>query len=140
MKTGLDKSVKNLLLKIDIATRQQLDTWIQNHSMIVNPPLKDETLLVKDPLTSKRLRKTKLLLCIRIHELHNDLYKDPPVGLPEAIDNNGKKLISDTMLRSLLLPESKLVTKRHKQMCRCDVCLTMQSHQSTVNAFQSLQI
>jgi hypothetical protein len=126
--------------KIDVATRQQLDTWIRNHSMIVNSPLKDETLLVKDPFTGERLRKTKLLLCLPIRELHNDLYKDPPVGLPTAIDNNGKQLISDTMLRSLLPPELKPATKRHKQMCGCEVCLTMQSHQSTVNAFRSLQI
>jgi hypothetical protein len=126
--------------KVDVATRQQLDTWIRNHSMIVNSPLKDETLLVKDPFTGERLRKTKLLLCIPIRELHSDLYKDPPVGLPEAIDNTGKQLISDTMLRSLLPPELKPATKRHKQMCGCEVCLTMQSHQSTVNAFRMLQI
>jgi hypothetical protein len=123
-------------LKIDEQLRELLNEWIRNHEMVVISPIKDETLLVYNSLTGIKERKAKLLLCIPVRELHNDLQKEPPMGLAAAKDAAGKCLISDTMLRSLLPPELKPATNRHKQMCGCENCLTFRSIHGSLNAFR----
>jgi hypothetical protein len=128
------------VLKVHEDLRGLLDSWIRNHEMVVESPIKDETLLVFNPLTGIKERKAKLLLCIPVRELHNDLLKDPPAGLAEAKDANNKCVISDTMLRSLLPPELKPATKRHKQMCGCETCLSFRSHHCSLNAFRDRHI
>jgi hypothetical protein len=122
-------------LKVNVNLRKLLDTWIRNHEMVVESPIKDETLLVLNPLTGIKERKAKLLLCVPVRELHNDLVKDTPTGLAEAKDANNKCVISDTMLRSLLPPELKPATQRHKQMCGCETCLSFRSQHCSLNAF-----
>jgi hypothetical protein len=124
------------VLKVDENLRKLLDSWIRNHEMVVESPIKDETLLVLNPVTGIKERKAKLLLCVPVRELHNDLVKDPPTGLAGAKDANNKCVISDTMLRSLLPPELKPATNRHKQMCGCEICLSFRSQHCSLNAFR----
>jgi hypothetical protein len=131
---SIGRKKQKQLLKVDEDLRELLDSWIQNHEMVVKPPIKDETLLVLNPLTGIKERKAKLLLCIPVRELHNELLKDPPAGLAEDVNN--KCVISDTMLRSLLPPELKPATKRHKQMCGCKTCPSFWLHHCSLNAFR----
>jgi hypothetical protein len=128
------------LLKVNENLRKLLDNWIRNHDMVVESPIKDETLLVLNPSTGIKERKAKLLLCVPVRELHNDLVKEPPIGLAEAKDANNKCVISDTMLRSLLPAELKPATKRHKQMCGCETCLSFRSLHCSLNAFRNRRI
>jgi hypothetical protein len=59
------------------------------------------------------------------------------MGLAEAnYYAAGSCIISDTMLRSLLPPELKPATNRHKQMCGCGNCLTFRSVHGSLNAFR----
>ena len=49
-----------------------------------------------------------LLLQVSVRELHNSLVSDPNYGgLKDARDEDGKIIISDSTLRSLLPPQSK---------------------------------
>ena len=62
----------------------------------------------------------KLLLQVSVRELHNSLVSDPnDGGLKDAIDEDGRIIISDSTLRSLLPPQSKQISARYKIMCGC---------------------
>jgi hypothetical protein len=130
--------------KITEAVRAALLVWVLNHSRVINSPIANETLLVKNEETGKMERVGKLLLEISVRELHNDLIELPPAeggkggGLAEARDSTSRKvIISDTALRYLLPPQLKPMTEKHKQMCGCETCLVPDSHQKTLNAWRS---
>jgi hypothetical protein len=56
--------------------------------MVIQSPLASDTLLVSDPENpGNRKRMSKILLQIRVRELHNDLLStDPLIGLPGVRD------------------------------------------------------
>ena len=57
-----------------------------------------------------------------VRELHNSLVSDPnDGGLKDARDEDGKIIISETTLRSLLPPQLKKMSARYNIMCGCDV-------------------
>ena len=59
----------------------------------------------------------KLLLQVSIIELHNSLVSDPhDGGMKDARDEDGKIIISDSTLRSLLLPQLKQISAQYKVM------------------------
>ena len=99
--------------------------WIRKHHHVIHSPIARDSLLVPDPDNKgKLIRKSRLLLqCSVRRELYSDLYK-PDIGLGDDVrDKDGKPLISDTMMRALLLPELRTITGRYKQMCCCEVCV-----------------
>ena len=127
--------------KITPEIRVLLHEWVLSHPRVVNSPIANETLLVKDRDTGKKERVGKLLLEITIRELHNDLIELPIEqggaggGLASARDERtGKVIISDTALRYLLPPQLKKMTEKHKQMCGCEICLIADSHQKSLSA------
>ena len=64
----------------------------------------------------------KLLLQVSVRELHNSLVSDPnDGGLKDARDEDGKIIISDSTLRSLLPPQLKQMSARYKIMCGVNV-------------------
>ena len=75
----------------------------------------------------------KLLLQVSIRELHNSLVSDPNYGgLKDAMDEDGKIIISDSTLRSLLPPQLKQMSARHKIMCGCECCISSKSIHSSL--------
>jgi hypothetical protein len=123
--------------KVDANRRKKLDEWVLNHHMIVPLPNSSDTLLICDPENRTiKTQTSKLYLQISMRELHNDLLSDPPLGLPEAREANAEPLISDTALRALLPPQVRSMTKKHKQMCSCEVCVIMQQQQMSLNAYR----
>ena len=85
----------------------------------------------------KKVTIGKYLLEISFREPHNDMNK--PVtkgGLEGAIDDDGKQILSDTMLRSLLPTNMRRMTERHKMMCGCEVCITPKRLQLTLNSWR----
>jgi hypothetical protein len=56
-------------------------------------------------------------------------------GLAEARDAKGKVIISDSVLQCLLPPQLQKMTERHKQMCGCEMCLTVIGMQQSLNAW-----
>ena len=116
--------------------------FIHKHEFVVDSPIMHDTLKVFDATTGKKTKVlAKLLLQISIRELHNDLVAAAERGdLPELLDSNGRMIISDTRLRSILPPQLRRATQRHKQMCGCEVCLVPRSHQQSLNAFRCRHI
>ena len=87
--------------------KEEFLDWLEEHNMVIQSPIANDTLLVRDPNNpSRKIRVNKLLLQIPVRELHNDLLsEDPNIGLKGAIDHHGNVLISDTGLRALLPPQ-----------------------------------
>ena len=71
-----------------------------------------------------------------ICKLHKNLYRPSDTGLPEAVDSNGNKLISDIIFRMMLPPELKLISSRYKLMCCCSVCSSFDYMHLALNRFQ----
>ena len=70
----------------------------------------------------------KLLLQVSVRELHNSLVSDPNDGvLKDARYENGKIIISDSTLCSLLPPQLKQMSARYKVMCGCECCISTKS-------------
>ena len=56
-----------------------------------------------------------------VRELHNSLLSDPNYGgLKDARDEDGKIIISDSTLSSLLPPQLKQMSARYNIMCGCE--------------------
>ena len=122
--------------KVDDHTRVIIDAWIRNHQHTIHSPLKDDTVNVPDVQKKTIVKKTKLLLQCSIRELHLDMYKSK-IGLgPLVLDDQGKPLVSDTMFRSLLPPELRVVTNNYKQTCCCQICCSMSYLQAGLNRFR----
>ena len=63
----------------------------------------------------------KLLLQVSVRELHNSLVSDPnDGGIKDARDEDGKIIISDSTLRSLLPPQLNKIYASYKVMCGCE--------------------
>ena len=75
----------------------------------------------------------KLLLRVSVRELHNSLVSDPNDGvLKDARDEDGKIIICDSTLRSLLPPQLKQMSARYKIMCGCECCIYAKSIHSSL--------
>ena len=60
-----------------------------------------------------------------VRELNNSLVSYPnDGGLKDASDEDGKIIISDYTLRSLLPPKLKQMSARYKIMCGCECCIS----------------
>ena len=122
--------------KITELMKKQVLKWVLDHKHVVHSPISDDTVLVKNSESGQKERVPKLLLQVPVRELHNDLLMPANQGgLACARDIDGKVLISDTSLQKLLSKQLCAATKRHKQMCGCEICLTIQSHQQSLNHF-----
>ena len=70
----------------------------------------------------------KLLLRVSVRELYHSIVSDPnDGGLKDARDEDGKIIISDSTLRSLLPPQVKQMSARYKIMCGCECCISAKS-------------
>ena len=75
----------------------------------------------------------KLLLQVSLRELHNILVSDPNYcGLKDARDEDGKIIISDSILRSLFTPQLKQMSARYEVMCGFECCIYYKSIQSSL--------
>jgi len=118
--------------------RQKLHDWILDHPHVIDSPITNDCLWIKDPEAPEgRRRVGKLLLEISVRELHNDLLDTPENGgLAEARDESGDVLISDMALGYLLPPQLRRMTASHKQMCGCEKCLSIWSLQQSLNTWR----
>eukprot|EP00966_Prymnesium_polylepis_P330743 7386355-Prymnesium_polylepis.1 len=127
--------------KVTRKMRAALLQWVLDHPRVVESPLK-ETIKVEDPKSGEKVPTTKLLREVSIRELHNDLIELPVDeggkggGLPEARGEKGEVLISATAMRGLLPPQLQAMTERHKQMCGCEICISADQLQQSLNAFR----
>ena len=53
---------------------------------------------------------------------YNDLVEAATEGeMKQLLDKDGKMIVSDTKLQSILPPQLRQATQRHKQMCGCEL-------------------
>ena len=79
----------------------------------------------------------KLLLQVSVRELHQSLVSDPnDGGLKDARDEDGKIIISDSALRSLLSHKLKQISARYKVMCGCEYCIFVKSMHSSLQSWR----
>jgi hypothetical protein len=124
--------------KITVEIREKLHHWIMNHPHVIDSPISNDTVLILNPDTNLKERVGKLLCEVSIRELHNDLIEEEVNGgLKEARGVSGEVIISDSALRYLLPVQMRPMTERHKQMCGCETCLTIRSHQRTLNSWRT---
>ena len=75
----------------------------------------------------------KFLLHVSVRELHNSLVSDRnDGGLKDARDEDGKIIISDSKLHSLLPPQLKQMSACYKIMCGCECCISAKSIHSSL--------
>ena len=75
----------------------------------------------------------KLLLQVSARELHNSLVSDPDYGgIKDARNEDGKIIISDSTLRSLLPPQLKQMSARYNIMCGYECCISAKSIHSSL--------
>ena len=98
------------------ALQQKIEQFICGHPFIVASPVKDDSVLVPDPVDpTKKVKKNKLLLQVSVRELlHNEV--------PECT-MDGNVLVSDWKFRKLLPPEVRYMSNYYKTMCACIVCV-----------------
>ena len=94
--------------KINEHIKRNIYTWITRHNQVVQSPIYNDCLKVMlDDQTEPQIIPN-LLLQVSDIELPNKLVSDPNVGgLKDARDEDGKIMISDSTLRSLLPPQLK---------------------------------
>ena len=97
-------------LKTSEHIKRNVYTWITRHPQVVQSPISNDSLKVMlDDQTELQL-VPKFLLQASVRELHNSHVSDPnDGGLKDAMDEDGKIVISDSTLRSLLPPQIKNV-------------------------------
>ena len=73
------------------------------------------------------------LLQVSVKELHNNLVSDPnDGGIKDARYEDGKIIISDSTLRSLLPPKFKKMSARYNIMCGCECYISAKSIHSSL--------
>ena len=108
--------------------------------MVIHSPIAKDTVLVTDVMTGLFVRVCKLILQCSKRELHCDLYKLGAVGLRAVVMVNGKRLVSDTMFRSLLPPELRMMSNYYQEMCLCEICHAIYNLQSSLNRYRFTQL
>ena len=66
-----------------------------------------------------------MLLHASVREIHNSLVSDPnDGGIKDTRDEDGKSIIRNSKLRSLLPPQFKKMSACYKVMCGCECCVS----------------
>ena len=120
--------------KVNEDLRGKVHSFNENHPNVVQSPIMNDFVSVKDKADPTIVHKVpKLLLQVSIQELHNDLIEQ----LLEA-SKDGIPLVSDTKLREIMPPQVKMMTDRYKEMCGCTDCVRIGYFPSDNNTFVSL--
>ena len=98
--------------------------WITYHPQVFQPPISNYCLkFMFDDQTEPQL-VPRLLVQVSVIELHNSLVSDPnDGGIKDARDEENNIIISDSTLRSLLLPQLNKNSARYKIVCGCECCI-----------------
>ena len=76
---------------------------------------------------------SKFLIQVFVRELHNILVSDPnDGGLKDAREEDGKIIISDSTLSSMLPPHLKQTSAGYRVMCCCECCISAKSIHSSL--------
>ena len=125
---------KKFFSKIKPDLRKKIKEWVMRHLQVKGSSISNDTIQLKGK-DGKKVTVGKFLLEILDRELHNDMIKPANKGgLEGAIDDDGKQIVSGTMLRSFLPENMRIMTERNKMICSCEVYITPKGLQLTLNA------
>ena len=83
----------------------------------------------------------KFLLQVSVRELHNSLVSDPKYGgLKDARYEDGKIIISDSTLHSLLPPQLKHISARYKIIFGCECFISARSIHSSLLSWRDIYL
>lgn len=100
------KKRKNPLLSQELKVKMQ--QWIMKNNIVINSHITNDTLLVSDERTKKRMKRVgNVLLRYSISDLYNDLIKGINNGGLQGVYNDSKVEISETGLRFILPDQLK---------------------------------
>ena len=100
--------------KINEQIKRNLYTWITRHPQVFQSPISNDCLKVVLYDQTEPQLVPKLLLHVSVRELHNSLLSDPNGGgIKDDRDKDGKIIISDSTLRSLLPTQLKTMSVRY---------------------------
>ena len=123
--------------KINEQIKRNLYTWRTLHPQVFQSPISNDCLKVVLYDQTEPQLVPKLLLQVSIRELPNSLVSDPnDGGIKDARDEDGKIIISDSTLRSLLPPQLKQMSARYKIMCGCECCISAKSIHSSLPSWR----
>ena len=92
--------------KINEQIKCNLYTWITRHPQVVKSPISNYCLKVMLDYQTETQLVPKFLLQVSVREMHNSLVSDPnDFGMKDSRDEDGKIVISDYTLCSLLQPQ-----------------------------------
>ena len=121
----MDKKNRKGHSKINDQIKRNLYTWITRHPQVLQSPISNEFLKVVLYDQTEPQLVPKFLLQVSVRELHNILVSDPNDScLKDARDKDGKIIISDSTLRSLLPTQLKQMSACYKIMCGCECCIS----------------
>ena len=113
---------------------EKVHSFIENHPNVVQSPIMNDYVSVKDKTDPSVVHKLpKLLLQASIRRLHNDLIEQLPEASKDEIP-----LVSDSKLRQMTPPQVKKMTDRYKEMCGCTDCVSIGYFHSDNNTSISL--
>ena len=133
MCNSLWKKKKKGHSKITEQIKRNLCTCITRHPQVVQSPISNDYLKVVLYDQTKPQLVPKLLIHVSVRELHNSLVSDSnDGGRKDARDEDGKMIISNSTLRSLLPPKLKQMSARYKIMCCYECCISAKSIHSSL--------
>ena len=97
---------------------------ITRHPQDVQSLISNDYLKVMFDYQSEPQLVPKLLLQVSVRELNNSIVSDPnDYGLKDARNEDGKNIINDSILRSLLPSQLKKIPAQYKVMCGFECCI-----------------
>ena len=79
--------------KVPDHVRKEVDKFIREHHHVINSPIANDTVRVRDPDTGEWVKKSKLLLQYSAAELLSDLHTEKLGPGKMVYDKNGNRLI-----------------------------------------------
>ena len=125
-------------LKVCKEDRAKIVQWVKDHPDVVASPIRRDTVWCKAPTPEdpdRKVKRNKLLRTISVRQLHNDLFK-PEIGLPEIVQKHGRSQLSDTVLREIMPPEIRKMSKFLKETCCCRICESMNLKQNALKMWR----
>ena len=116
--------------------RKEIVYWIMKNSNVCQSPINRDNLLITDADSKEKSRVPKLLLECSMRQLHNELIASPDDGvlLGSRHAETDDMIISDTVLRSLALPQLR------SMIDGCAICNTSKYMQEYLNAWRRKQL
>jgi hypothetical protein len=104
--------------------------FVRNHKDVRVSPLWRDVLLIKGDPVPKLLRECP------IRELLNDVYAAKIEGISDEMSSH---LLSYEKFRLVLkqkIPEMRKASNRHKQLCGCEICITVRTAHIALNKYR----